>query len=88
MTLPLPSLGFDEPLSLDISAEASLPRGPSPLSSNVVADVEYESCADELRLCGGDGKLSRPSEPRAPGPLDIDLLSPLPFNKLGVVLLT
>jgi hypothetical protein len=88
MTFPLPSLGFDDRLSFDISTEVSLPRGPSPLSSNVVADVEYESCADELRLWGGDGKLSRPSDPRAPGPLDIDLLSPLPFNKLGVAMLT
>ena len=85
MTLPLPSLGFDECLSFDISAEVSLPRGPSP---SVVADVEYESCADELRLCGGDGKLRSPSDPRAPGPLDIDLLSPLPFNRLGIAAFT
>lgn len=47
MTLPLPSLGFEVRLSFDVSAEVSLPRGPSP---SVVADVEYESWADELRL--------------------------------------
>jgi hypothetical protein len=88
MTLPFPSLGFDERLSFVESAETSRPLGPSPFSSYVVADVEYESCADELRLCGGDGRLSRPSEPRAPGPLDIDLLSPLPFSRLGVARLT
>lgn len=68
------------------SAESSLPRGPSPFSSKVVAEVEYESCADELRLCGGEGRLNRPSDPRAPGPLDIDLLSPLPLSRLGVIL--
>lgn len=83
MTLPFPSVIFDEP-SAFIESEASRPRGPSPLSSNVVADVEYESCAEELRLCGGEGRLNSPSDPRAPGPLDIDLLSPLPFSKLGV----
>jgi hypothetical protein len=88
ITLPFPSGGFDEWLSLPASAELSRPRGPSPFSSKVVADVEYESCADELRLWGGDGRLNKPSEPRAPGPLDIDLLSPLPFNRLGVALLT
>ena len=51
----------------------------------MVAEVEYEPCAEELRLCGGEGKLSSPSEPRAPGPLDIKLLSPLPFSMLGAV---
>jgi hypothetical protein len=49
----------------------------------VVADVEYESWADELRLCGGDGRLNKPSDPRAPAALDIDFVFPLPFNKLG-----
>jgi hypothetical protein len=48
-----------------------------------VVAVEYESCAEELRLCGGDGRLNRPSDPLAPGPLDIDFDVPLPFNKLG-----
>jgi hypothetical protein len=84
MTLPFPSGNLDDRSSF-IESDASRPLGPSPLSSNVVADVEYESWADELRLCGGDGRLSSPSDPRAPGPLEIDLLSPLPFNKLGVV---
>ena len=63
---------------------SSLPRALSPESSYVVADVEYESCADELLLWGGDGRLSRPSEPRAPGPLEMDLQSPLPLRRLGV----
>jgi hypothetical protein len=53
------------------------------LSSKVVAEVEYDPWAEELRLWGGDGRLSSPSDPRAPGPLDIDLLSPLPFSRLG-----
>lgn len=57
--------------------DVSRPRVSS--SNVVVAEVEYESCADELRLCGGDGRLNKPSDPRAPGPLDIDLLSPVPF---------
>jgi hypothetical protein len=82
MTLPFDSGCFDDLFSPSASPPTSRPRG-SPLSSKVVADVEYEPCAEELRLCGGDGRLSSPSEPRAPGPLDIDLLSPLPFSKLG-----
>ena len=34
-------------------------------------------------LSGGDGRLSKPSEPCAPWALEIDLLSPVPFNRLG-----
>ena len=82
MTLPFDSGCFDDRFSVSASPAASRPRG-SPLSSKVVAEVEYEPCADELRLWGGDGRLNNPSDPRAPGPLDIDLLSPLPFSKLG-----
>lgn len=52
------------------------------MSSKVVA-VECESCADELRLCGGEGRLKSPSLPLAPGPLDIAFDSPLPLRKLG-----
>lgn len=51
-------------------------------SSYVVADVEYESCAEELRLCGGEATLIKPSDMRT---LDIDFPSPLPFKKLGVL---
>ena len=36
-----------------------------------------------MRLCGGEGKLSRPSDPRWPAPPEIRTLSPLPFKKLG-----
>lgn len=80
MTLPLASL----PPSLKVSPDAFRPRPASGPSSIVVA-VEYESCADELLLCGGLGRLRRPADPRAPGPLDIDLDSPLPFKRLGVL---
>jgi hypothetical protein len=84
MTLPLVSLPEDPFASVSPSAP-SLPRGAlSPESSNVVADVEYDPCADELRLPGGDGKLKSPSDPLPPAPLDIDLLSPLPLSRLGV----
>lgn len=47
-----------------------------------MADVEYESCAEELRLCGGEATLIKPSDIRT---LDIDFPSPLPFKKLGVL---
>jgi hypothetical protein len=79
----LPSVVVFPSLVSVASPEASRPLG-SPFSSNVVAEVEYESCAEELRLWGGEGRLNNPSDPRAPGPLEIDLLSPLPFSKLGV----
>lgn len=57
--------------------------GASMGSSYVVADVEYESCADELRLCGGDETLMRPSDMRV---LLTALPSPLPLSRLGVLL--
>jgi hypothetical protein len=47
-----------------------------------VADVEYESCAEELRLCGSEPTLIRPSDMRT---LVIDLPSPLPLSRLGVL---
>jgi hypothetical protein len=47
-----------------------------------VAEVEYESCADELRLCGGEPTLMRPSDILAFG---IELPSPLPLSRLGVL---
>jgi len=50
----------------------------------VVAFVEYDPCADEPLLWGGEGKLRRPSEPRARPPPDIDFPSPLPFKKVGI----
>lgn len=71
-----------------LSSKPALPRGPpSPESSNVVAEVDDEPWADEVRLSGGDvprGMLSNPSDPRAPVPAEMDLLSPLPFSRLGV----
>lgn len=54
---------------------------PSAGSSHVVADVEYESCAEELRLCVSEPTLTRPSDMRT---LVMDFPSPLPFKKLGV----
>lgn len=52
------------------------------MSSRVVA-VECESWADELLLCGGEGRLNKPSLPLAPGPLDIAADPPLPLRRLG-----
>ena len=52
----------------------------------MVAEVEEEPCAEEARLSGGDapdGMLSKPSDSRVP-PV-IDLLSPLPLSRLGVL---
>ena len=49
----------------------------------MVADVEYESWAEELRLWGGEATLMRPSEFRTLLLLRMDLLSPPPFNMLG-----
>jgi hypothetical protein len=47
----------------------------------VVAEVEYESWAEELRLCGGEETLMRPSDILA---FVMDLPSPPPLSKLGV----
>ena len=52
------------------------------MSSNVVADVEQESCAEELLLCDGEVRLATPSEILFLTVLGIDLLSPLPFSRL------
>lgn len=56
---------------------------PSVISSYCVAEVEYESCADELRLCGGDPTLMKPSELLAPA-LRTDFIPSEPFSRLGV----
>lgn len=55
---------------------------PSTGSSYVVADVEYESCAEELLLWGGEETLIRPSDMRT---LVMDFPSALPLRKLGVL---
>ena len=49
------------------------------MSSKVVPSVMYEPLADELRLCGGDGRLSKLSEPFA---LEMKS-SPVPLSRLG-----
>jgi hypothetical protein len=63
------------------------------MSSKVVAEVEEEPWADDVRLSGGEapiGMLSSPSAPRAPtpapapAPAEMDLLAPLPLRRLGV----
>lgn len=51
----------------------------------MVAEVEYESWAEELRLCGSEDTLIRPSENRVL-PFPTDLPSPVPLIKLGVPL--
>lgn len=38
---------------------------------------------EELLLCGGEGRLRKPSDPLAPSALDIKLFSPEPLSKLG-----
>lgn len=83
MTFPFPSADFESPLAS--SAEVCLPLPASRPSSYVLA-VDSVSCAEELRLCGGEGRLRRPSDPLAPGPLDIDFVVPLPLSRLGVEL--
>lgn len=69
MTLPFPSLA-DKRFS-ELALSSDLPLGSSPLTSS--NSVAYESCADDVRLPGGEGMLSR----------DTALLSP-PFKRLGV----
>ena len=58
---------------------------PSAGSSYVVADVEYESWAEELRLCVGDAMLVSPSDVLIPATLKTDLPSALPFRRLGAL---
>lgn len=67
MTLPFPSLF---PLLSARPLESS-----SPTSSKVVALVAYDPWGEELRLCGGDGRLK--------WPLSTVTESALPFSKLG-----
>jgi len=45
-----------------------------------VASVIYDPFGEELRLCGGEGKVRRLSEPVE---LETRLLSPVPLSKLG-----
>lgn len=52
----------------------------------MVADVEQEPCAEELRLWGGEAMLINPSECLVPAPPSSDLPSPPPFSRLGVAL--
>lgn len=75
MTFPFPSFALE---LLLLSGCASS------VSSKVVAEVEYESWAEELRLCAGEGMLIPPSECLAPAPDGIDFPSPLPLRRLGV----
>lgn len=56
----------------------------SSTSSKVVAEVEYEPCADDVRLWPGVVTLRRPSEPRFIAPADIETASPVPFVRLGL----
>lgn len=48
-----------------------------------MAEVEYESCAEELRLCVGEPILKTPSEARLPAPLLTSLPSPLLLSSDG-----
>ena len=55
------------------------------MSSKVVADVEHESWADELRLIGGDWPLEGAVALSTLDSADMDFPAPLPFNKVGGV---
>ena len=57
--------------SSDISSRASSVSVPS---------TAYDPFAEELRLCGGEGRLNKPSALLAP---DIKISSPVPLRKLG-----
>lgn len=61
MTLPLASLDLGP-----FFPAAVLSAPTSSVSSKVVALVEYEPCADELLLCGGEEAQIRPSESLIP----------------------
>ena len=50
------------------------------MSSNAVASVMYDPSKEELRLCGGEGSVSRLSDPIE---LVTRFLSPVPLSKLG-----
>lgn len=69
MTLPLQSDLEDRFSLIDM---LSFEGDGSLMSSYWVAEVEYESWADELRLCGGDGTLIRPSESLVAGARGIE----------------
>jgi hypothetical protein len=72
MTLPL-LLSLADILFSGVDFSSDLPRGSSPSSSNSVAPVAYEPCAEEVRLSGGDGMLSSETA-----------LLPSPLRRLGV----
>lgn len=83
MTFPLPS-AFD--VRFPLAPASGFDGAVSLTSSYWVAEVEYESWAEELRLCGGEATLVRPSEFLAEVWRDIDLPSPVPLRKLGAAL--
>jgi len=49
-----------------------------------VPSVWLDPSTDDDRLTGGEGRLRKPSEPRAPSALEMKLFSPDPFSRLGV----
>lgn len=53
------------------------------MSSKVVAEVEHESCGDELLLRAGECRLLIPSDTRCPSVLMTDLPFPLLFSNVG-----
>jgi hypothetical protein len=90
MTFPLEDLSLARRLLLSVGLWA-LDSGSRPrlgacwssTSSNVVAEVEYEPWAEEERLWGGEGRLSMPSEPRAPASIGTATEVPLPLRRLA-----
>lgn len=82
---PIPREFFRPTSSAPSAARGSRPREAiSPESSRVVGKVESELASDEQRLNGGDCKLDGAPESRVADTPEIDLPSPVPFNKLGV----
>lgn len=46
--------------------------------------VLQDPSTEDDRLAGGEGRLRKPSDPRAPSALEMKLFSPDPFSRLGV----
>lgn len=86
MTLPLTSFPLEFRFESGAASSKSLvrPRESSSASSIVVAVVEYEPLAEELRLCGGEWTLDWASDILLPALAEMVMPSPAELSKLGV----